>query len=80
MRLLASSLMAIALVALLLAGYAGITRRPVAQNAPVTLGDVPEVVVTAERPVLVTPEVVVKASRMPPFVVRSISAQPEMAL
>jgi len=43
-------------------------------------GDVPEVVVTAERPAWVMPEVLVSANRMPEVVVRATSARPEMAL
>jgi len=80
MRLLTNSLMAAALVILLLAGYAGIYRTPDAQAASAMLGDVPEVVATAERPAWVMPEVVVGANRMPEVVVRATSAQPEMAL
>jgi hypothetical protein len=74
MRLLTSSLMAVALVVVLVAGYAGIARTPDAQNASAMLGDVPEVVVTAERPGWLMPEVVVYASRMPEVVVRASRA------
>ena len=80
MRLLTSSLMAVVLVALLAAGYAGIARTPDAQAASAVLGDVPEVVATAERPAWVMQEVLVCANRMPEVVVRATSAQPEMAL
>jgi hypothetical protein len=43
-------------------------------------GDVAEVLVTAERPDWVMPEVVVRANRMPEIVVRATSVHPEMAL
>jgi len=72
--------MAAALVILLMAGHTGVCRTPEAQAASAMLGDVPEVVATAERPAGMMPEVVVGANRMPEVVVRSTSAQPEMAL
>ncbi len=48
-------------------------------TVPVLPGDVPEVVVTAERPAGLMPEVVVSANRMHEVVVRA-SGRPEMAL
>ena len=80
MRLLTSSLIAAALVILLMVGHTGVYRTPDAQAGSAILGDVPEVVATAERPAWVMPEVVVGANRMPEVVVRATSAQPEMAL
>jgi hypothetical protein len=82
MRLLTSSLMAALLVALLVAGgvWLGI-RSGLSDNPVMSLrGDVPEVVVTAERPGWLMPEVLVVANRMPEVVVRATSAHPEMAL
>ncbi len=94
MRLLTGSLIAVALVALLVAGGAEVVQAPAGKTGdspseqrltccgtvPVLPGDVPEVVVTAERPAWVMPEVLVSANRMPEVVVRATSARPEMAL
>ena len=80
MRLLTSSLIAAALVILLMAGHTGVYRTPEAQAASAVLGDVPEVVVTAQRPGRLMPEVLVVANRMPEVVVRATSAHPERAL
>jgi hypothetical protein len=82
MRLLAGSLMTLALVALLATAGSRLGTRPGLSDNPVMSGrgDVPEVVVTAERPDWLMPEVVVRVNRMPEVVVRATSAQPEMAL
>ena len=82
MRLLTSSLIAVVLVALLVAGGARLGTRSGLTNNPVMSlrGDVPEVVVTAQRPGRLMPEVLVVANRMPEVVVRATSAHPERAL
>ncbi len=92
MRLLTSSLVAVVVGALLVAGGAGIAQAPTGKagtvprstrtcgTVPVLPGDVAEVVATAKRPAWVLPEVLVCANRMPEVVVRATSARPEMAL
>ena len=72
MRFLTGSLMAAALGALLAFGclWSG-ARSEVPALDTVLIGDVPEVVATAKRPVGMMPEVVVFANRMPEVVVRA---------
>lgn len=76
MRLLTSLLMAVVLVALLVAGGARLGTRSGLTNNPVMSlrGDVPEVVITAERPAGMMPEVVVYANMMPEVVVHASRA------
>lgn len=64
MKLMRSLFVFVAVVVLLTAGHAGVARTPGAQSAAAGLGDVPEVVVTAERPAGLMPEVVVRANLM----------------
>jgi hypothetical protein len=63
-KLMRSLFVFAAVVVLLTAGHAGVARTPVARSATAGLGDVPEVVVTAERPAGLMPEVVVRANLM----------------
>ncbi|MBN2466398.1 hypothetical protein JXD38_12330 [candidate division WOR-3 bacterium] len=81
MRLLAGSSMTLALVALLATAGSRLGTRSGLSDNPVMSrrGDVPEVVVTAERPDWLMPEVVVPANQIPEVVVRGSWPQSPVA-